>query len=188
MQEAENLLQKKTRKRQKTNPNPPPSEDLIKKQIRQWTSDCHRKLPQSKELKCAVVNRVVGKMLNSPSTSSTLCQIIQQYNKPLLKNCDRNYSSLVSDVVKLQNHRCRKNMTKFMECVNHVREKYSIWAAVKQLKIKCITINSIDCCHIEENHMAGPCLSLQRKMLFNATQAIRSRCNFHSEDMLDFIS
>ena len=107
----------------------------FKKQIRQWTSDCHSKLPQSKELKCAVVNHVVGKMLNSPSTSSTMCQIIQQYNKPLLKNRDWNYSSLVSDVVKLQKHRCRKNMTKFVECVNHVTEKYSIRAAAKQLKM-----------------------------------------------------
>ena len=76
-----------------------------------------------------------GKMLNSPSTSSTMCQIIQWYNKPLLKNHDHIYSSLVSDVVKLQKHRCRKNMTKFMECVNHVREKYSIQAATKQLKM-----------------------------------------------------
>ena len=95
---------KKQGKTQKTNLNPLPSEDLtsqpehsfdtsvpyetpakFKKQIRQQTSDCHSKLPQSKDLKCAVVNCVVGKMLNSPSTSSTMCQIIQWYNKPLLK-------------------------------------------------------------------------------------------------------
>ena len=59
---------------------------LQKKQVRQRTSDCHSKLPQSKELKCAVVNRVVGKMLNSPLTSSTMCQIIQWYNKSVEKS------------------------------------------------------------------------------------------------------
>ena len=147
------FIAEKYKEKTKDQSKSPPSEDLtsqlensfntsvpyetpakFKKQIRQQTSDCHSKLPQSKELKCAVVNHVVGKMLKSPSTSSTMCQIIQRYNKLLLKKCDCNYSSLVSDVVKLQKHRCRKK-TKFMECVNHVREKYSIWVAAKQPKM-----------------------------------------------------
>ena len=143
MWEVQNLLWKKTKKRQKTNPNhpPPPSDDLtsqletsfhtsvpyetpakFKKQIRQWTSDCHSKLPQSKELKCAAVNHVVGKMLNSPSTSSTMCQITQQYNKPLLKNHDRNYSSLVSDVVELQKQMWEKYDKVYGMCKSCERE------------------------------------------------------------------
>ena len=33
------------------------------KQIRQRTYDCNQNLPESKELKCAVLSRVVGKMM-----------------------------------------------------------------------------------------------------------------------------
>ena len=46
------------------------------KQIRQRTFDCNSNLPDSKELKCAVQNRVVGKMMKSLSTSGTMSQIM----------------------------------------------------------------------------------------------------------------
>ena len=36
------------------------------KQIRQCTYDCNQNLPESKELKCAVLSRVVGKLMKSP--------------------------------------------------------------------------------------------------------------------------
>ena len=42
------------------------------KQIRQCTYDCNQNLPESKELKCAVLSHVVGKMMKSPSTSGTV--------------------------------------------------------------------------------------------------------------------
>ena len=93
--EGAEFIAEKDKEKTKDQSKSPPSEDLtsqlensfntsvpyetpakFKKQIRQQTSNCHSKLPQSKELKCAVVNCVVGKMLNSPSTSSTMCQII----------------------------------------------------------------------------------------------------------------
>ena len=49
------------------------------KQIRQCTFDCNSNLPDSKELKCAVLNRVVGKMMKSPSTSGTMSQIMKRH-------------------------------------------------------------------------------------------------------------
>ena len=45
--------------------------EKFRKQIRQHTSDCNRSFPESKELKCVIVNHVVGKMFRSPSTHKT---------------------------------------------------------------------------------------------------------------------
>ena len=50
------------------------------KQIRQCTYDCNHNLPELKELKCAVVNHVLGKMMKSPSTSRTMAQIIKWHS------------------------------------------------------------------------------------------------------------
>ena len=44
------------------------------KQIRQRTYDCNQNLPESKELKCAVLSCIVGKMMKSPSMSGTMSQ------------------------------------------------------------------------------------------------------------------
>ena len=50
--------------------------EKFKKQIRQRTSDCNRSFPESKELKCAIVNHVFAKMFKSPSTHMTMSQIM----------------------------------------------------------------------------------------------------------------
>ena len=68
--------------------------EKFKKQIRQRTYDCNHSFPESKELKCAIVNRVVGKMFNSPSTHTTMNQIMCRYI-PIQENHDRNDSHLV---------------------------------------------------------------------------------------------
>ena len=70
------------------------------KQIRQHTYDCNQNLPESKELKCAVVNRVVGKMMKSPSTSRTMSQIIKWHST--FTSLESNDSDLVHSVLKIQ--------------------------------------------------------------------------------------
>ena len=73
--------------------------EKFKKQIRQRTSDCSRSFPESKELKCAIVNRVVGNMFKSPSTHKTMNQIMSRYI-PIQANRDCNDSHLVHSLMK----------------------------------------------------------------------------------------
>ena len=70
------------------------------KQIRQCTYDCNKNLPESKELKCAVVNCVVSKMMKSPSTSGTMSQIIKWHRS--FTSLESNNSDLVHSVLKIQ--------------------------------------------------------------------------------------
>ena len=70
------------------------------KQIRQCTFDCNSNLPDSKELKCAVLNCVVGKMMKSPSTSGTMSQIMKWHCS--FASMDSNNSDLVHSVLKIQ--------------------------------------------------------------------------------------
>ena len=69
------------------------------KQIRQHTYDCNQNLPESKELKCAVVNCVVRKMMKSPSTSRTMSQIIKRHST--FTCLESNDSDLVHSVLKI---------------------------------------------------------------------------------------
>ena len=66
------------------------------KQIRQQTYDCNQNLPESKDLKCAVVNHVVGKMMKSPSTSKTI-----KWHSTFT-SLESNNSDLVHSVLKIQ--------------------------------------------------------------------------------------
>ena len=94
------------------------------KQIRQRTYDCNRKLPQSKDLKCAVLSRVVGQMMKSPSTSGTMSQIIKRHST---STClDSHDSELIRSVLKIQKYKTTKNITKAAECVKLLKQKYSI--------------------------------------------------------------
>ena len=70
------------------------------KQIRQCTYDCDQNLPDSKELKCAVVNHVVGKMMKSPSTSRAMSRAIKQHSTFI--NVESNDSDLVHSVLNIQ--------------------------------------------------------------------------------------
>ena len=85
------------------------------KQIRQRTYDCNQNLPESKELKCAVVNLVVGKMMKSPSTSRTMSQIIKRHS--IFINVESNDSDLVHSVLNIQKYKTSRNILKAVECV-----------------------------------------------------------------------
>ena len=89
------------------------------KQIRQSTYDCNQNLPESKELKCAVVKHVVGKMMKSTSTSRTMSQIIKRHSTFI--NVESNDSDLVHSVLNIQKYNTSKNILTAVECV-----KYSI--------------------------------------------------------------
>ena len=80
------------------------------KQIRQRTYNCNQNLLESKELKCAVVNRVVGKMMKSPSTSRPMSQIIKWHST--FTSLESNDSNLVHSVLKIQKYKTSKNILK----------------------------------------------------------------------------
>ena len=111
--------------------------EKFKKQIRQRTSDCNRSFPESKDLKCAIVNRVVGKMFNSPSTNTTMNQIMSRY-MPSEVNRDRNHSHLVHSLIKIQKYRnARKNKDKeLLESVKQLKKNYSLRAAARKLNMQ----------------------------------------------------
>ena len=94
------------------------------KQIRQCTYNCNQNFPESKELKCAVVNHVVGKMMKSPSTSRTMFQIIKWHST--FTNLESNDSDLVHSVLKIQKYKTSRNILKAVECVRLLKQKYSI--------------------------------------------------------------
>ena len=94
------------------------------KQNRQCTYDCNQNLPESKELNCAVVNHVVGKMMKSPSTSRTMSQIIKWHST--FTSLESNDSDLVHSVLKMQKFKTSKNILKAVECVRLLKQKYSI--------------------------------------------------------------
>ena len=104
------------------------------KQIRQRTYDCNQNLPESKELKCAVLSRVVGKMMKSPSTSGTMSQIIKRHST--FTSIDSNDSDLVHSVLKIQKYKTSKNILKAVECVTLLKQKYSIRSAARKLKMQ----------------------------------------------------
>ena len=104
------------------------------KQIRQRTYDCNQNLPESKELKCAVVSRVVGKLMKSPSTSGTMSQIIKRHST--FTSLDSNDSDLVHSVLKIQKYKTSKNIVKAVECVTLLKQKYSIRNAARKLKMQ----------------------------------------------------
>ena len=106
-----------------------------KKQIRQRTSDCNRSFPESKELKCAIVNRVVGKMLKSPSTHMTMSQIMSCY-MPIQANCDHIHSHLVHSLMKIQKYRTARNNVKLLESVSQLKKTYTIHAAARKLNMQ----------------------------------------------------
>ena len=104
------------------------------KQIRQCTYDCNQNLPESKELKCAVVNTVVGKMMKSPSTSRTMSQIIKWHSTFI--NVESNDSDLVHSVLNIQKYKTSRNILKAVECVRLLKQKYSIRSAARKLKMQ----------------------------------------------------
>ena len=98
--------------------------EIFLKQIRtHCTYDCNQNLPESKELKCAVVNCVVGKMMKSPSTSRTVSQKIKWYST--FRSLESNDSDLVHSVLKIQKYKTSKNILKAVECVRLLKQKYS---------------------------------------------------------------
>ena len=107
------------------------------KQIRQRTYDCNQNLPESKELKCAVVNCVVGKMMKSPSTSRTMSQIIKWHST--FTSLESNDSDLVRSVLKIQKYKTSRNILKAVECVRLLKQKYSIRNAARKLKMQSST-------------------------------------------------
>ena len=108
--------------------------EKFKKQIRQRTSEFNRTFPQCRELKCAIVNRVVGKLIKSPSTSRTMNSIMSRYIKVQPKR-DNNDTRLVHTLMKIQKFRTCKNNTKLAESVNQLKETYSIRSAAKKLNM-----------------------------------------------------
>ena len=104
------------------------------KQIRQHTFDCNSNLPDSKELKCAVLNHVVGKMMKSPSTSGTMSQIMKRHCS--FASMDSNDSDLVHSVLKIQKYKTSKNILKAVECVALLKKKYSIRNAARKLNMQ----------------------------------------------------
>ena len=78
------------------------------KQIRQRTFDCNSNFPDSKELKCAVLNHVVGKMMKSLLTSGTMSQIMKWHCSSA--SMDSNDSDLVHSVLKIQKYKTSKNI------------------------------------------------------------------------------
>ena len=108
--------------------------EKFKKQIRQRTSDCSRSFPESKELKCAIVNRVVGNMFKSPSTHKTMNQIMSRY-MPIQANRDCNDSHLVHSLMKIQKYRTTRNNVKLLENVSELKKTYSIRAAARKLNM-----------------------------------------------------
>ena len=100
------------------------------KQIRQRTYDCNQNLPESKELKCAVLSRVVGKLMKSPSTSGTMSQIIKRHST--FTSLDSNDSELVHSVLKIQKYKMSQNIVKAVECVTLLKQKYSIQNAARK--------------------------------------------------------
>ena len=94
------------------------------KQIRQHTYNCNHNLPESKELKCAVVNCVVGKMMKSPSTSGKMSQITKWHST--FTSLESKDSDLVHSVLKIQKYKTSKNILKAVECVRLLKQKYSI--------------------------------------------------------------
>ena len=109
--------------------------EKFKKQIRQHTSDCNRSFPESKELKCAIVNHVVGKMFKSPLTHKTMNQIMSRY-MPIQANRDRNNSHLVHSLMKIQKYRTARNNVKLLENVSQLKKTYSIHAVARKLNIQ----------------------------------------------------
>ena len=109
--------------------------EKFKKQIRQRTSDCSRSFPESKELKCAIVNRVVGNMFKSPSTHKTMNQIMSHY-MPIQANRDCNDSHLVHSLMKIQKYRTTRNNVKLLENVSELKKTYSIRAAARKLNMQ----------------------------------------------------
>ena len=84
----------------------------------------HQNLPDSKELKCAVVNWVVGKIMKLPSTSRTMSQIIKWHSTFI--NVESNNSDLVDSVLNIQKYKTSRNILKAVECVRLLKQKYSI--------------------------------------------------------------
>ena len=109
--------------------------EKFKKQIRQRTSDCSRSFPESKELKCAIVNRVVGNMFKSPSTHKTMNQIMSRY-MPIQANRDCDDSHLVHSLMKIQKYRTTRNNVKLLENVSELKKTYSIRAAARKLNMQ----------------------------------------------------
>ena len=108
--------------------------EKFKKQIRQHTSEFNRTFPQCSKLKCAIVNRVVGKLIKSPSTSKTMNSIMSRYIKVTPKR-DNSDICLVHTLMKIQKFRTCKNNTKLAESVNQLKETYSIHSAAKKLNM-----------------------------------------------------
>ena len=50
------------------------------KQIRQRTYECNKNLSKSKDMQCAFINRQICQRLNSPTTQTTMSQIIDRYS------------------------------------------------------------------------------------------------------------
>ena len=109
--------------------------EKFKNQIRQCTSDCNRSFPESKELKYAIVNCVVGKMLKSRSTHTTMSQIMSRY-MPIQANCDRNHSHLVHSLMKIQKYRPARNNVKLLESISQLKKTYTICAAARKLNMQ----------------------------------------------------
>ena len=85
-------------------------------------------------MKCAVVNRVVGKMMKSPSTSRTMSQIIKWHST--FTNLEGNDSDLVHSVLKIQKYKTSRNILKVVGCVRLLKQKYSIRSAARKLKMQ----------------------------------------------------
>ena len=103
-----------------------------KPQIRQRTHDLKRNLPKAKELQVAVVGRVVGKLLRSPSTSMTMRRIMQRHSQEVYK---RNDSHLVTSLIRITKYKTSNNMPKFIESVDRLRETSTIRSAARQLNM-----------------------------------------------------
>lgn len=103
-----------------------------KAQIRQRTHDFKRNLPKSKELQVAVVGRVVGKLLHSPSTSLTMKRVIRRHSSEVYK---RNDHRLVTSLIQITKYKTSNNMPKFIESVDRLREMSTIRNAARQLNM-----------------------------------------------------
>ena len=118
------------------------------KQIQQYTYECNKNFPMSKEMQCAIINHQICQRLNSPSTQNTMSQILDRYRSQTLTKHECNdsqqkVSKLVKSVMKIQKYKWSKNMSKFNECVKQLKVKYSVHDAARTLRMHYSQLHSL---------------------------------------------
>lgn len=118
--------------------------EKYKKQIRQRTHECSQLLPKSPGLKGAVVNRLVKKLKNCPSTQPVMKQIVNRYSSPCRASKPLKKSDAIQKIVmKIRKHRTNKDKIRLNNCVNELLQISSIRGAAKRLHIPYTTLHRL---------------------------------------------